>query len=142
RCLVSRLVCVSNRISLHRRGVTPGGLAVGVLAALQHTGGVWFGWSGQTSEAPSDIPEVLVRGNIRFATIDLKPAEFDAYYNGFCNGTLWPLFHYFPDRFRYDQLQYEAYHCVNEHFARQLMKVVKPGDAIWVHDYQLIPLGR
>jgi len=117
-------------------------LAVGVLAALQHTGGVWFGWSGQTSEAPSDIPEVLVRGNIRFATIDLKPAEFDAYYNGFCNGTLWPLFHYFPDRFRYDQLQYEAYQCVNEHFARQLMKVVKPGDAIWVHDYQLIPLGR
>src|SRR5581483_8298788 len=95
---VSRLVCVSNRISLPRRGATSGGLAVGVLAALQHTGGVWFGWSGQTPETPAENPEIITRGNMSFATIDLKPAEFDAYYNGFCNGTLWPLFHYFPDR--------------------------------------------
>jgi len=92
---VKRLVCVSNRISLPRRGATPGGLAVGVLAALRHTGGVWFGWSGETSEVPAEQPETATRGNIRFATIDLQPALFDAYYNGYCNGTLWPLFHYF-----------------------------------------------
>jgi trehalose 6-phosphate synthase len=115
---------------------------VGVLAALRHTGGVWFGWSGETSEVPAQEPEVLTRGNIRFATIDLKPAEFDAYYNGYCNGTLWPLFHYFPDRFTHEQRQYEAYQTVNAEFARQLMKVLRPGDAVWVHDYQLIPLGR
>jgi trehalose 6-phosphate synthase len=139
---VKRLVCVSNRISLPRRGATPGGLAVGVLAALRHTGGVWFGWSGETSEVPAEQPEVLTRGNIQFATIDLKPAEFDAYYNGYCNGTLWPLFHYFPDRFTHEQRQYEAYQAVNAQFARQLMKVLRPGDVVWVHDYQLIPLGR
>jgi trehalose 6-phosphate synthase len=115
---------------------------VGVLGALHHTGGVWFGWSGETSESPAEEPEVVTRGNIRFATIDLKPAEFDAYYNGYCNGTLWPLFHYFPDRFTHEQLQYEAYQTVNAQFARQLSKVLKPGDAIWIHDYQLIPLGR
>jgi trehalose 6-phosphate synthase len=113
-----------------------------VLAALQHTGGLWFGWSGETSEEPSPDPEVLVRGNIRFATIDLKPAEFDAYYNGYCNGTLWPLFHYFPDRFTHEQQQYEAYQSVNAQFARQLVKLLRPDDAVWVHDYQLIPLGR
>ncbi len=115
---------------------------MGVLAALQHTGGVWFGWSGDTSEAPREEPEILTRGNIRFATIDLKPTEFDAYYNGYCNGTLWPLFHYFPDRFTHEQRHYEAYQAVNSQFARGLMKIVKPGDAIWVHDYQLIPLAR
>ncbi len=115
---------------------------MGVLAALHHTGGVWFGWSGETSETPAEEPEVVTRGNIRFATIDLKPAEFDAYYNGYCNGTLWPLFHYFPDRFTHEQLQYEAYQTVNAQFARQLSKILKPGDAIWVHDYQLMPLGR
>ncbi|MGH8140643.1 MAG: alpha,alpha-trehalose-phosphate synthase (UDP-forming) [Steroidobacteraceae bacterium] len=115
---------------------------MGVLAALQHTGGLWFGWSGETSEAPSQTPDILTRGNIRFATIDLKPAEFDAYYNGYCNGTLWPLFHYFPDRFTHEQLQSEAYQAVNEQFARQLLKLLQPGDAVWVHDYQLIPLGR
>jgi trehalose 6-phosphate synthase len=139
---VKRLVCVSNRISLPRRGATPGGLAVGVLAALRHTGGVWFGWSGETSEVPAEEPEVVTRGNIRFATIDLRPAEFDAYYNGYCNGTLWPLFHYFPDRFTHEQRQYEAYQAVNSQFARQLLKVLKPADTVWVHDYQLIPLGR
>jgi trehalose 6-phosphate synthase len=125
-----------------RRGIAPGGLAVGVLAALRHTGGVWFGWSGGTSDNPAEQPEVLTRGNIRFATIDLKPAEFDGYYNGYCNGTLWPLFHYFPDRFTHEQRHRDAYHAVNAEFARQLMKVLRPGDAVWVHDYHLIPLGR
>ena len=115
---------------------------MGVLAALQHTGGVWFGWSGETSETPAADPQVISRGRIRFASIDLKPAEFDAYYNGYSNGSLWPLFHYFPDRFTHEQHQYVAYRAVNEQFARQVLKVVEPGDAIWVHDYQLIPLGR
>ncbi|HEY6483827.1 MAG TPA: trehalose-6-phosphate synthase [Steroidobacteraceae bacterium] len=136
-----RLVCVSNRVSLPRRGAAPGGLAVGLLGALRHTGGVWFGWSGETSETPAEEPEVHTRGNIRFATIDLSPGEFDAYYNGYCNGTLWPLFHYFPDRFTHEQHQYDAYQAVNGQFARALMKLLKPGDAVWVHDYQLIPLA-
>jgi trehalose 6-phosphate synthase len=127
---------------LPRRGAAPGGLAVGILAALQHTGGVWFGWSGETSENPASEPEITTRGKVRFATIDLKPAEFDGFYNGYCNGTLWPLFHYFPDRFTHEQHQYEAYQAVNEQFARQLLKVVEPGDAVWVHDYQLISLGH
>lgn len=137
-----RLVCVSNRISLGRRGAPPGGLAVGVLAALKHTGGLWFGWSGETSEEPRETPEILTRENVRFATIDLHPTEFDRYYNGYCNGTLWPLFHYFPGRFRHEQLDYEAYHSVNLRFAQQLIQLVKPDDTIWVHDYHLIPLGR
>ncbi len=139
---MKRLVCVSNRISLPRRGTAPGGLAVGVLAALRQIGGLWFGWSGETAAQPSAAPEVLVRENIRFATIDLEAEEFDAYYNGYCNGTLWPLFHYFPGRFRHEQRHYDAYHSVNSQFARQLMKLIEPGDVIWVHDYQLIPLGR
>jgi trehalose 6-phosphate synthase len=139
---VGRLVCVSNRISLPRRGAAPGGLAVGVLAALQNTGGIWFGWSGETTEQPSAEPEVLIRGNVRYATIDLKPGEFDAYYNGYCNSTLWPIFHYFPDRFTHEEAQFHAYHSVNAQFARQLSKLLKPDDAVWVHDYQLIPLGR
>ena len=139
---MKRLICVSNRISLPRRGTAPGGLAVGVLSALRQVGGLWFGWSGETAEHSSADPEVLARDNIRFATIDLEANLFDAYYNGYCNGTLWPLFHYFPGRFRHEQQHYEAYHAVNSLFARQLMKLVEPGDVIWVHDYQLIPLGR
>jgi trehalose 6-phosphate synthase len=133
---------VSNRISLPRKGAAPGGLAVGVLAALKHTGGVWFGWSGETSDEPEGDPEVVTRDNIRFATIPLKSAEFDRYYNGYCNSTLWPLFHYFPDRFRHDHANYDAYQSINATFARQLTKLLKPDDTVWIHDYHLIPLAR
>jgi trehalose 6-phosphate synthase len=139
---VERLVFASNRISLPRRGAPPGGLAVGVLAALQRIGGVWFGWSGEVSEVPRTEPEVVVRDHIRFATVELKPDDFDHYYNGFCNSTLWPLFHYSAGHFRYEQRDYEAYLRVNAYFARQLVKLLRPGDAVWVHDYHMIPLGR
>ena len=93
---MKRLVCVSNRISLPRRGTAAGGLAVGLLSALRQAGGTWFGWSGEVSEEPAAQPQVLTRDGIRFATIDLKPDELELYYNGYCNSTLWPLFHYFP----------------------------------------------
>jgi trehalose 6-phosphate synthase len=114
---------------------------VGLLAALQHTGGLWFGWSGETSETDDSDPQLIVRGNVRFATIDLKREDFEGYYSGYCNSTLWPLFHYFPDRFTHDPQQHDAYLRVNAQFARQVAKLLKEGDAIWVHDYQLIPLG-
>ena len=137
-----RLVCVSNRISLPRRGAASGGLAVGVLSALRHTGGLWFGWSGETSPDAQGTPEVLTRDAVRFATIDLKPEEYELYYNGYCNSTLWPLFHYFTGHFRHEQREYEAFHAVNAQFARSLAKLLQPDDVVWVHDYHLIPLGR
>lgn len=139
---MKRIVCVSNRISVPRRSVAPGGLAVGVLAALRRTGGLWFGWSGEVSEHPSPQPQILARDNIRYATIDLRPQEFERYYNGYCNGTLWPLFHYAPGRFRYDHEEYESYRAVNAEFARQLAPLLRPDDVVWVHDYHLIPLGQ
>ena len=48
---MSRLVAVSNRISVPKRGAAPGGLAVGLHAAMQARRGMWFGWDGETSEA-------------------------------------------------------------------------------------------
>src|SRR5688500_7104599 len=34
---------------------------------------------------------------------------YNKYYNGFCNATLWPLFHYFPSYVVYDQEFFEKY---------------------------------
>jgi trehalose 6-phosphate synthase len=139
---VKRLVCVSNRISVPGNGASSGGLAVGLTAAMAHSGGLWLGWSGESVAEPSSEPSVVRHGNIDYATIDLTPAQVDEYYNGYCNGTLWPLFHYFPEVFRHEQRHYEAYHTVNELFARQLLKLIQPGDAIWIHDYHLISVAR
>ncbi|HUN26347.1 MAG TPA: trehalose-6-phosphate synthase [Steroidobacteraceae bacterium] len=139
---MKRLVCVSNRIAIPRRATPPGGLAVGVLAALQRVGGLWFGWSGETAEEPRGEPEILVRENVVYATVDLRAADLERYYSGFCNSALWPLFHYAVGRFRYENEDYEAYQAVNSEFAAQLSKLLRADDVVWVHDYHLIPLGR
>lgn len=138
---MSRLVAVSNRIAIPGLASSSGGLAVGLLSALRQSGGVWFGWSGSTSEAPAAEPESLEKEGIRFVTIDLPTREFELYYNGFCNSTLWPLHHYFPGAFRYDAAEFEAYLHINRRFAAALTRFIEPGDTIWIHDYQLMPLA-
>jgi len=139
---VSRLVCVSNRITLPRKSAAPGGLAVGVLAAMREQGGLWFGWSGDVKADPAARPEITTRDRIDYATIDLTQLQYDRYYRGFCNTTLWPLFHYLTDRFRYDHEWLEGYRAVNRSFAERLAPLLRPDDRIWVHDYHLIPLAR
>jgi trehalose 6-phosphate synthase len=138
---VTRLVAVSNRIMIPGTGGSAGGLAVGLLAALRQAGGVWFGWSGTTADVPADEPESIEKEGIRYVTIGMPSAQFKLYYDGFCNSTLWPLHHYFPGAFRYDAAEFEAYMAINRRFAAALVKLIEPGDTIWIHDYQLIPLG-
>jgi trehalose 6-phosphate synthase len=138
---MSRLVVVSNRLSIPGHNNSPGGLAVGLLAALRQAGGVWFGWSGTAIENPSLEAESVEKDNIRFVTIDLPREQFVLYYNGFCNSTLWPLHHYFPGTFRYDATEFEAYVSINRRFAAALMRLLEPDDTVWIHDYQLMPLG-
>ncbi len=76
-----------------------------------------------------------------FATIGIPQSLHGLYYDGFANGALWPLFHYFLDRFRYQDEEYQAYRSVNALFARELLPLLRSDDLIWVHDYQLIPLA-
>ena len=139
---MSRLVCVSNRITLPRKTAAAGGLAVGVLAAMRVEGGLWFGWSGDVAAEPAAQPAIVSRDGIDYATIDLTQTQYDRYYRGFCNTTLWPLFHYLTDRFRYDHEWHEGYRDVNRRFAERLLPLLRPDDRIWVHDYHLIPLAR
>jgi trehalose 6-phosphate synthase/phosphatase len=73
---------------------------------------------------------------------DLFPIEMprkinEKYYGGFCNDTIWPLFHYFPEGTVYDDSYYDAYKTANEMFFNRLKELIKPGDFIWIHDYQL-----
>jgi trehalose 6-phosphate synthase len=139
---MTRLVCVSNRISLPRKSAAPGGLAVGILSALKRTGGLWFGWGGETIEGEPGDPDIHIREGVSYATIELRKSEFELYYNGYSNDVLWPLFHYFSKGMRYSNEQREAYENVNRIFAQKLLPLLQPRDLIWVHDYHLIPLGR
>ena len=71
----------------------------------------------------------------------VRRADYDAYYLGYSNGVLWPVFHYRLDLANFDTANIEAYRRVNQMFARQLAAQLRPDDTIWVHDYHLIPLG-
>lgn len=140
---MSRLVNVSNRVAMPRAADAAGGLAVGLRAAMRNSGGLWFGWSGRTFGAagPQPPPQIVQQGRLCFAAIDLPQALHEPYYNGFANGTLWPLLHYFLDNLRYQDEQYAAYLAVNALFARELMPLLRADDLIWIHDYHLIPLA-
>ncbi|MBU1330633.1 MAG: alpha,alpha-trehalose-phosphate synthase (UDP-forming) [Gammaproteobacteria bacterium] len=137
---MSRLVVVSNRVAPIKDGkAVAGGLAVGVYEALRDSGGIWFGWNGEISASPELASET--HGRITYATLGLTRRDYDHYYRGFSNATLWPIFHYRIDLARYRRDEYEGYRSVNRKLAEQLKPLLRKDDVIWVHDYHLIPFA-
>lgn len=106
------------------------------------TGGMWFGWSGQVAEVTeAKAQQRRARGTLH-ATIDLGKDDYERYYIGFANSTLWPLLHFRLGLMAFERTQYEAYQAVNQSFAAALAPLLEPDDIVWVHDYHLIPLAR
>jgi len=140
---VSRLIIVSNRVApISEGGPAAGGLAVGVYDALKETGGMWFGWSGDVLTSHPEGIKLEEHGPVTFATIGLVRRDYDQYYRGFSNATLWPAFHYRPDLIEFDRHEYDGYCRVNRWLAEQLAPLLRPDDVIWVHDYHLIPFAQ
>jgi trehalose 6-phosphate synthase len=139
---LSRLIVVSNRVAPIDEGKqSAGGLAVAVLAALQELGGLWFGWNGEiTNTAPTE-PDIQNSGKLTYATMGMTRRDYNEYYGGFANSTLWPLFHYRLDLTHFNRQQFNGYLRVNGRFARLLKPLLRPEDVIWIHDYHLIPMA-
>ena len=141
--MTNRMVVVSNRVAPVNEGrAAAGGLAVAVLAALRRSGGIWFGWSGKVVAVPGETVDLTESGRVGRASVDLGERDYEEYYNGFANATLWPLFHYRVDLVNFERANYAGYRRVNADFARKLTSVLRPDDIIWAHDYHLIPLGE
>jgi len=148
---MSRLVVVSNRLPGLRAGpglggpeAPAGGLANAVFGALRrHPGSIWAGWNGRTSfdESPDEISNRIVRG-VRFVGLPLSKVELDLYYNGYCNGTLWPLFHCFQGRVHVRMEEENAYQSVQRRFADVVAPLLHADDLLWAHDYHLLLFGR
>ena len=139
-----RLVVVSNRVPVPSGAGAPsaGGLAVALDAALKDWGGLWFGWSGETSEdngaKPLDIREF---GPVGYAVTDITQRDLDEYYAGFANRALWPVCHYRLDLTGFARKNTAGYFRVNDFFARRLAPLLHADDLIWVHDYHFIPMA-
>ena len=141
----ARVLLVSNRLpvtlSSDESGLkaqsSSGGLATAL--ASVHGGGdsLWFGWPGAVEDSPQvEVSKVLEP--LRAVPVYLSAKEVRAYYDGFSNGVLWPLSHYLLDKVQLDAHEdWLAYKAVNERFADVVARHWKPGDLVWVHDYQL-----
>ena len=140
---MSRLVVVSNRVSIPSGDAKAGGLAVALNALMERQGGLWFGWTGSTTAdaASARTPYLVEHGAVQYATVDLSPEELDLYYNRFSNATLWPLLHSLPEQMHFDRRSLAAYRAVNDRFAEMLLGLLRPADTIWIHDYHLLALA-
>jgi trehalose 6-phosphate synthase len=141
---MSRLIVVSNRVNppTGKGDESVGGLAMALAAALREYSGIWFGWSGRTTDKFTGQLSMQKADGVTVATVDLEEGDYQEYYNGYANKTLWPLFHYRVDLTAYDRSFGEGYDRVNKRFAETLLPLIEPDDVIWVHDYHLIPLAR
>ncbi len=142
---MSRLIVISNRVAAPRpegESGAQGGLSIALSAALREYRGLWFGWSGSTTDEFTGHIEFQRHAGVTSATIDLEEQDVEEYYNGYANRTLWPLFHYRVGLAEFDRKFGSAYERVNQRFAETVAPLIEASDLVWVHDYHLFPLGQ
>lgn len=120
-----------------------GGLVSALEPALRARGGMWLGWSGRTVP-DSEVPDtgIIESGSAQFAWLDYKETWYRHYYSGFCNGTVWPLFHSFPSRVTFSDESWKAYQAVHDHIADVAARLVGPKAMMWAHDYHLLNFAK
>lgn len=118
-----------------------GGLATGMNSVYKDFDGKWIGWSGVPSESQNEKQLKQTEDKLSkegCVMVPLSSQEVEAFYEGFCNNTLWPLFHYFAQYVDFQEEYWEAYVKINQRFADKVLEVANDGDYVWVHDYQLM----
>ncbi|WP_243338724.1 bifunctional alpha,alpha-trehalose-phosphate synthase (UDP-forming)/trehalose-phosphatase [Anaeromyxobacter soli] len=147
-----RLLIVSNRLPVTVKAedgavsVAPstGGLATGMSGPHERLGGLWIGWPGDLTGLSADGRAEVERrlAELRLAPVALSPEEVARYYEGYSNGVLWPLFHYSVARLPQEVRDFDVYEAVNARFADAVAAHHRPGDLVWIHDYQLMLVPR
>ena len=152
-----RLVIVSNRLPINLveedgriiAKESVGGLATGLNSYLDSLDQnspfsgdpLWVGWPGMYLDDPSRFDfSSRIMGKFKICPVNVTPDQMDSFYLGFCNSTLWPLFHYFPSYVAFDEASWESYIQVNDIFRQTVESILEPDDVVWVHDYQIMLL--
>ena len=112
---------------------SPGGLVTALEPVMRSANGAWVGWPGSAGPAPKPFDA----GGMHLVSVGLSEDEVSDFYEGFCNATLWPLYHdvIVPPVFR--RPWWDAYVTVNRRFARAVAEQAALGATVWVNDYQL-----
>lgn len=132
---------MANRLPMRRSGRasdgwerSPGGLVTALHPVLRTREGLWIGWDGTSGRASRTIEH----DGLQMKPVALATRDIDAFYHGFCNRTIWPLFHDAIRPAEFNPRWWEAYHRVNERFARAAARQVGRNRAVWIHDFHLL----
>ena len=147
-----KLFIISNRLPLKatRKGNnefefarSEGGLTTGLSSLKMDVEKHWIGWPGAYAETQEEQDQITNHlETFDFHPVFLTPDQIQNYYEGYSNSTLWPLCHYFYSFVEYENKYWEAYKAVNELFCQAAIPFIKPGDMVWVQDYQLMLLPQ
>ena len=147
-----RLLIVSNRlpITVHTQGgevtLSPssGGLATGLRGVHERVNSIWVGWSGVSAPVADDVQRCIDRGLSATGAVGvpLTAREVEGYYERYSNGVLWPVLHERTDLASVSAADWATYRTVNEKFADAIARELRPGDRVWIHDYQLMLVPR
>ncbi|QBX54798.1 trehalose-6-phosphate synthase [Nocardioides seonyuensis] len=136
------LVIVANRLPVDRFRLpdgshewrrSPGGLVTALEPVMRSGDGAWIGWPG----SPDDDLEPFVEDGMQLVPVHLSAQEVEEFYEGFSNGTLWPLYHDVVAKPEFHREWWDAYVTVNRRFAERVASVAAKGATVWVQDYQL-----
>jgi alpha,alpha-trehalose-phosphate synthase [UDP-forming]/trehalose-phosphatase len=150
------LLVVSNRLPDLRhvdgeeggeRKKSVGGLISALEPALRTRRAMWLGWSGRTVASSEPVTSGVSAeddsaSGVQLAWVDYTESWYQNYYSGFCNGTLWPLFHSFPSRVAISDDGWSAYKEVHDAFADLASQLTNQRATIWAHDYHLLLFAR
>lgn len=151
---MNRLIVVANRLPVQFKEKnnevhllpSSGGLVSSMISWLEHSenGGQKALWVGTPDISEKKFKTLGDRApaseHFDLRPVFLPPALNTAFYQGFCNDCIWPLFHYFPSYARFLEEWFVAYQKVNQLFADEILRVYEPGDVIWIHDYHFMLL--
>ena len=113
---------------------SPGGLVAALSPVLEHQQGCWVGWPGVPDEAPEPF---RTDAGVLLHPVRLTEADFEGFYEGFSNASLWPLYHDLIVTPEYHREWWARYRDVNLLFAQEVAEVAAEGATVWVQDYQL-----
>lgn len=151
---MSKILIISNRLPITVTksndsiliNKSIGGLATGLKSYHEESDSLWIGWPGianeDINENEKDIIQEKLTSSFQCLPIFLSQKDINQYYFGFCNNTIWPLFHYFTNKTEYQTETWESYKKVNALFFDAVDSIIEEDDMIWVHDYQLMLLPQ
>ncbi len=112
---------------------SPGGLVTAVEPVMRANDGTWIGWPGGVEQ---DL-EPFEADGMHLVPVSLDADEVEMFYEGFSNGTLWPLYHDLIAKPEFHREWWDSYVTVNQRFAEKAAEVAAENATVWVHDYQL-----